>query len=376
MSTVSTDVGVALAYYALYVLAPLHPCMHASMQPVVSHVLNLYVSHVCQLTHMHLNQVTEYQTPCQTPLATSIREPAATSIPASPHRAGAEMPRGAGAETGTLSAQHTPNRFGYSSAGGYSTPFGRRSEQPRPGRRASDGASKIPQYRSRSSSHDASLTPTACHSLSTTPRTRAGSAGPAQRKPRPPALSVIAKRNRVVSPPETLGPIARPEKLSTFVSSRCDTGALQTSIQLAPGAQASNQQNTSRDEHRDVEAEASVEPEASGSSQAEASVEAQASVEPQASAEKQQPQGTAAGFEESWLPSPVCAPLQVRLALTPSQQTLLTLPSQHTLVRHAPLKFAPEIPTCASIPKLAIIKYCRMACGAGMRYESVHAGQV
>jgi hypothetical protein len=84
MSTVSTDVGVALAYYALYVLAPLHPCMHASMQPVVSHVLNLYVSHVCQLTHMHLNQVTEYQTPCQTPLATSIREPAATSIPASP----------------------------------------------------------------------------------------------------------------------------------------------------------------------------------------------------------------------------------------------------------------------------------------------------
>ena len=270
----------------------------------------------------------------------SIPEPSANSIPVPcAPLAGAETPRG-GASTGTQDAPQTPNRFGYAWAGGYSTPFARRTEQEP---RASAGASKIPQLRHiRQShelphshklrhSHDGFLAPTASRSLSTTPGTRAGSAGPAERKPRPPALMVVAKQNGVTSPPETLGPMAPPEKLSIFDG--VAAGALQASNEQARGTQASNQQSlhekalgsdvshldhnsqlpvpqsddheepheeawTSGDEHHDVAAEAS------GSRHDEASA---SNHHPR----EQQPQGMAVGFEESWLPSPVCSPLEV-----------------------------------------------------------------
>jgi hypothetical protein len=311
---------------------------------------------VAHLEQLHVMDVEEIKASFEREATHVTREPSATSIPAPfAPLAGAETTR-EGASTGTQDAPHTPNRFGYAWAGGYSTPFARRTEQEP---RASAGASKIPQLRhsrqshelrhSRQShevrhshelrhSHDGVLTPTASRSLSTTPSTQAGSAGPAQRKPRPPALMVVAKRNKVTSPPETLGPMAPPEKLSIFdaVAAR----ALQTSSEQARGTQASNQQRiheqvlgsdlshldhasqfpvpqfddheepheeawTSGDEHLDVEAEAS------GSRRAEASAPSASNHHPR----EQQPQGMAAGFEESWLPSPVCSPLQVCLPI-------------------------------------------------------------
>jgi len=212
----------------------------------------------------------------ESPVAKSEHSPLARALPAaSSPPTGAELPQ---ARRSAADNTATPNRFGYTTAGGYSTPFGRR---------ASASASKIPQLRH---SFDGSLTPTA-QSASTTPRTRAGSASPAQRKPRPPLLSANSKRIAPASPETTA---AWPEKLV----GQTPAPAMHSSQHAQPSSQ--QRARSAGAEHAAAQSEDDAWTSGQEDAEADAHAPGRGSVH-----------AAAASFEESWLPSPVATPQQV-----------------------------------------------------------------